>query len=145
MRHRAYELMRRYPDLCLNGYLVGRYSVKNTDKQLKSPYLDEGIRLICEFIGYLGMKGSLTKNPTNRHGSSYYWKHVVERYSTLEGERHHIPNGLFIAVLRDLGLPEEQIFNSPNAKVPLGGRCRQSNSTADEGIPHPCVRSPYIG
>jgi hypothetical protein len=40
----------------------------------------------------------------------------------LEGERHHIPNGLFIATLRDLGLPEEQIFNSPNAKVPLGGR-----------------------
>ncbi len=123
MRHRAYELMRRYPDLCLNGYLVGRYSVKNTDKQLKSPYLDEGIRLICEFIGYLGMRGTLTRHPTNRFGSSYYWKHVVERFSTLEGEqRHHVPNGLFIATLRDLGLPEEQIFNSPNAKVPLGGR-----------------------
>ena len=122
MRHRAYELMRRYDDLCLNGYLVGRYSVKNTDKQLKSPYLDEGIRLICEFIGHLGMRGALTQHPTNRFGSSYYWKHVVERFSTLEGERHHIPNGLFIATLRDLGLPEEQIFNSPNAKVPLGGR-----------------------
>ena len=123
MRHRAYELMRRYPDLCLNEYLVGRYSVKNTDKQLKSPYLDEGIRLICEFIGHLGMRGALTQHPTNRFGSSYYWKHVVERFSTLEGEqRHHVPNGLFIATLRDLGLPEEQIFNSPNAKVPLGGR-----------------------
>ena len=123
MRHRAYELMRRYPDLCLNGYRVGRYSVKNTDKQLKSPYLDEGIRLICEFIGHLGMRGALTQHPTNRFGSSYYWKHVVERFSTLEGEqRHHVPNGLFIATLRDLGLPEEQIFNSPNAKVPLGGR-----------------------
>ena len=115
--------MRRYPDLCLNGYRVGRYSVKNTDKQLKSPYLDEGIRLICEFIGHLGMRGALTQHPTNRFGSSYYWKHVVERFSTLEGEqRHHVPNGLFIATLRDLGLPEEQIFNSPNAKVPLGGR-----------------------
>ena len=123
MRHRAYELMRRYPDLCLNGYLVGRYLVKNTDKQLKSPYLDEGIRLICEFIGHLGMRGALTQHPTNRFGSSYYWKHVVERFSTLEGEqRHHVPNGLFIATLRDLGLPEEQIFNSPNAKVLLGGR-----------------------
>ena len=123
MRHRAYGLMRRYPDLCLNGYRVGRYSVKNTDKQLKSPYLDEGIRLICEFIGHLGMRGALTQHPTNRFGSSYYWKHVVERFSTLEGEqRHHVPNGLFIATLRDLGLPEEQIFNSPNAKVPLGGR-----------------------
>ena len=123
MRHRAYELMRRYPDLCLNGYRVGRYSVKNTDKQLKSPYLDEGIRLICEFIGHLGMRGALTQHPTNRFGSSYYWKHVVEPFSTLEGEqRHHVPNGLFIATLRDLGLPEEQIFNSPNAKVPLGGR-----------------------
>ena len=123
MRHRAYELMRRYPDLCLNGYLVGRYSVKNTDKQLKSPYLDEGIRLICEFIGHLGMRGALTQHPTNRFGSSYYWKHVVEPFSTLEGEqRHHVPNGLFIATLRDLGLQEEQIFNSPNAKVPLGGR-----------------------
>ena len=123
MRHRAYELMRRYDDLCLNGYLVGRYSVKNTDKQLKSPYLDEGIRLICEFIGHLGIRGALTQHPTNRCGSSYYWKHVVERFSTLEGEqRHHVPNGLFIATLRDLGLPEEQIFNSPNAKVPLGGR-----------------------
>ena len=115
--------MRRYPALCLNGYRVGRYSVKNTDKQLKSPYLDEGIRLICEFIGHLGMRGALTQHPTNRFGSSYYWKHVVERFSTLEGEqRHHVPNGLFIAILRDLGLPEEQIFNSPNAKVPLGGR-----------------------
>ena len=123
MRHRAYELMRRYPDLCLNGYRVGRYSVKNTDKHLKSPYLDEGIRLICEFIGHLGMRGALTQHPTNRFGSSYYWKHVVERFSALEGEqRHHVPNGLFIATLRDLGLPEEQIFNSPNAKVPLGGR-----------------------
>ena len=122
MKYRAYELMRRYPDLCLNGYLVGRYSVKNTDKQLKSPYLDAGIRLICEFIGFLGTRGTLTRHPTNRFGSSYYWKHVVERYSTLEGERHHIPNGLFIATLRDLGLPEEQISDSPNAKVPLGGR-----------------------
>ena len=122
MKYRAYELMRRYPDLCLNGYLVGRYSVKNTDKQLKSPYLDEGIRLICEFIGHLGIRGALTQHPTNQFGSIYYWKHVVERFSTLEGERHHIPNGLFIATLRDLGLPEEQIFNSPNAKVPLGGR-----------------------
>ena len=123
MKYRAYELMRRHPDLCLNGYLVGRYSTRNTDKQLKSPYLDEGIRLICEFIGHLGMRGALTQHPTNRFGSSYYWKHVVERFSTLEGEqRHHVPNGLFIATLRDLGLPEEQIFNSPNAKVPLGGR-----------------------
>ena len=123
MRHRAYELMRRYPDLCLNGYLHGRYSTRNTDKQLKSPYLDEGIRLICEFIGFLGTKGALTQHPTNRFGSSYYWKHVVERFSTLEGEQgHHVPNGIFIATLRDLGLPEEQIFNSPNAKVPLGGR-----------------------
>ncbi len=126
MRHRAYELMRRYPDLCLNGYLHGKYSIRNTDKQLKSPYLDEGIRLICEFIGYLGMRGTLTRHPTNRFGSSYYWKHVVERFSTLEGERHHIPNGLLIAVLRDLGLPEEQIFNSPNAKVPMGGKANRA-------------------
>ena len=63
MRHRAYELMRRYPDLCLNGYLVGRYSVKNTDKQLKSPYLDEGIHLICEFIRHLGMRGGTDPTP----------------------------------------------------------------------------------
>jgi hypothetical protein len=126
MRHRAYELMRRYPDLCLNGYLVGRYSVKNTDKELKSAYLDEGIRLICEFIGYLGMKGALTQHPTNRFGSSYFWKHLVEQYSTLEGPRHHIPNGLFIATLRDLGLPEEPIFNSPNAKVPMGGKANRA-------------------
>ncbi len=88
MRHRAYELMRRYPDLCLNGYLVGRYSTRNTDKQLKSLYLDAGIRLICEFIGYLGMRGALTKNPTNRHGSSYYWKHVVVR-QVMQGSPIH--------------------------------------------------------
>ena len=135
MRHRAYELMRRYPDLCQNGYRVGRYSVKNTDKQLKSPYLDEGIRLICEFIGHLGMRGALTQHPTNRFGSSYYWKHVVERYSTLEGERHHISNGLFIATLRDLGLPEEQILNSPNAKVPLGGRADKAIRQLMQGSP----------
>ena len=123
MRHRAYELMRRYPDLCLNGYRVGRYSTKNSSKELKSPHLDQAISIICEFVGYLGMKGCLNKNASRRFGSSCYWKHLVERFSTLEGEqRHHVPNGLFIATLRDLGLPEEQIFNSPNAKVPLGGR-----------------------
>ena len=122
MQHRAYELMRRYPDLCLNGYRVGRYSTKNSPKELKSPHLDQAISIICEFVGYLGMKGCLNKNASRRFGSSYYWKHLVERFSTLEGERHWIANGLFIAVLRDLGLPEEQIRNTPNAMVPLGGK-----------------------
>ena len=135
MRHRAYELMRRYPDLCLNGYLVGRYSTRNTDKQLKSPYLDEGVRLICEFIGFLETKRALTQHPTNRFGSSYYWKHVVERYSTLGGPRLHVSNGLLIATLRDLGLPEEQILNSPNAKVPLGGRADKAIRQLMQGSP----------
>ena len=61
MQHRAYELMRRYPDLCLNGYRVGRYSTKNSPKELKSPHLDQAISIICEFVGYLGMKGCLTR------------------------------------------------------------------------------------
>ena len=93
-----------------------------TAQELKSPHLDQAISIICEFFEYLGLKGYLNKNASRLFGSSYYWNHLVEQFSTLGEEHHWIANALFIAVLRDLGLPGEQSCNTPNAVVLLVGK-----------------------
>ena len=84
-----------------------------TAQELKSPHLDQAISIICEFFGYLGLQGYLNKNASRRFGSSYYWNHLVEQFSTLGGEHHWIANALFVAVLRYLGHLESKSATLP--------------------------------
>lgn len=120
----AYKIMQKYPDLCLYGYLYRDYT-KETEKSMWDEFgfdhYDKAVLIIRDFLESLKESDVLLKNPTDTYGTSYSWKHRVEEYSEKEyGERHWIANGLFIAMLREMGIPEKPIFKSPNAKVPFG-------------------------
>lgn len=120
----AYKIMKKYPDLCLNGYWYRGYT-KETEKSIWDKFgfdhYDKAVLIIKDFLESLKGSNVLLKNPTDTYGTSYFWKHRVEEYSQKKyGERHWIANGLFIAMLREMGIPEKPIFGSPNAKVPFG-------------------------
>jgi hypothetical protein len=120
----AYQIMQKYPDLCLNGYLY-RDRTKSTEKdtwdKFGAEHYDKAVVIIKDFLNSLKESNTLLKDPTDTSGTSYGWKHRVEEYSEKKfGKRHWIANGLFIAMLREMGIPEKPIFDSPNAKVPFG-------------------------
>ena len=121
MEFSAYNLMKKNRDLCLGGYFGFGYTSEDDDESLKSSYLDDSVCIIRSFVGYLKGCSAILKHPTDNVGTSYFWKHRVEDYAEkVGGERHWITNGLFIAVLREMSIPEKFIYPSPNAKVPFG-------------------------
>ena len=114
----------------------------DTEEELKSPYLDLSVQIANDFLDYMRLKKAITKNHTRRYGSSYTWKHRVEDFSQnhqlfLDSQKgkgkhhqdkfHHIPNGLFIAVMREKNIPHQQGYPTydpfdVNARVHFGGR-----------------------
>ena len=121
MKFSAYQIMKKNRDLCLGGYFGFGYTSEDEDKSLKSSHLDDSVYIIMSFVNYLKGCKAILKHPTDNVGTSYFWKHRVEDYSEkVGGERHWIANGLFIAVLREMSIPEKFIYPSPNAKVPFG-------------------------
>ena len=125
-KNTVYNLFQEHKDLTLNGYFYvepGRKPYEDTEEELRSAHNLKSYQYIHEFLDILQDHGLFLKNPNRKGGTSYGWKHRVEDYTCKDSDKntwHHIPNGLFIAVLRERGLPERQIDGGPNAFVPLG-------------------------
>ena len=114
--------MKSNSDLTLNGYYrVG--DKKDPEEELKSNHLQKGYEYIREYLTLMIDKGCVLKKVSTL-GSSYGWKHRVERYTSQfrEDKRtwHHIPNGLFIAACREMGVPELLTADKLNAEIGLG-------------------------
>lgn len=128
---KVYKLMKQHKDLTLNGYFYherGRKPYVDTDERLNGDLAQKAYQHIHEYLDLLVDNTRILKSAPIHPGFSYFWKHRVEDYTTLLhqdefgklGTPHWIPNGLFIAVLRERGIPEKQIANGPNSTVPFG-------------------------
>lgn len=121
--------------------LKSPYKERHTDKYLKSQYLDDSVVITGDFLDFMLGEGVITKQPTYGYGTSYSWKHRAEDFSTKHwlflrnkksNERYdhqdfqHIPNGLFIAMMREKGIPHHQAQDGQNAKIHFGGKAMKS-------------------
>lgn len=75
----------------------------------------EEFRLCCEWIKKFSYKPSKKQiNKMSKNYSSYYLKHLVEKYSN-----RYISNGAFIAAVIHLNIPYRRIFGTPDISVTL--------------------------
>ena len=121
--------------------LKSPYKERHTDKFLKSQYLDDSVVITGDFLEFMIGEGVITKYPSQGHGGSYFWKHRVEDFSTKhwlflrnkktnEMYRHQdyqsIASGIFIAMMREMGVPHHPDRNNLIARVHFGGRAMKA-------------------
>jgi len=150
---KAQKLMQENPDLDLGGYTDSSTppaqrnqnplstSFPNKDsafllydelRDVGSNHNQKSYEYIHDLLDILKDQRCILKSP-NVGNSSYGWKHKVETYTRklraieygFNPHSHHwIANGLFIAVLRERGLPERRC-DTLNAWVPFGVRAAE--------------------